>query len=82
MPSRKEIDLQKVLACMNTKCPRCGHEIEPEEIRRGSSEEMECPACGSRFQPNKSPSDAANLLETRIIGRRQRRIPKKSTVPD
>jgi hypothetical protein len=41
MPSRKKIDLEKVLACMNTKCSKCGHEIEPEKIRRVSSEEME-----------------------------------------
>jgi len=32
MPSRKKIDLQKVLACLNTTCPKCGRVIEPQEI--------------------------------------------------
>jgi hypothetical protein len=29
MPSRKKIDLQKVLAYLNTPCPKCAKEITP-----------------------------------------------------
>ena len=53
MPSRKEIDLQKVLACLNTTCPKCGRVIEPQEIRRVNFEEMICPQCGERFDAKK-----------------------------
>jgi predicted RNA-binding Zn-ribbon protein involved in translation (DUF1610 family) len=50
VPSRKKIDLDKVMASLVTSCPKCGHQITPAEIKRVSSEEMECPACGSRFK--------------------------------
>jgi len=49
MPSRKKIDMQKVLACLNTICPKCGRVIEPQEIRRVNFEEMICPECGEAF---------------------------------
>ena len=53
MPSRKKIDLKKVLASLNTICPKCGWVIEPYEIRRVNFEEMVCPGCGERFDAKK-----------------------------
>jgi len=54
VPSRKKIDMQKVLASLNTPCPKCGHEITPAEIKRVSWTEMECPKCGLRFDAAKA----------------------------
>jgi hypothetical protein len=34
MPSRKKIDLQKVLASLNVTCPKCGRVSEPQDIKR------------------------------------------------
>jgi ribosomal protein S27AE len=53
MPSRNKVDLQKVLASMNTTCPKCGRVIQPAEIRRISFDEMVCPKCGETFQPSR-----------------------------
>jgi predicted RNA-binding Zn-ribbon protein involved in translation (DUF1610 family) len=53
MPSRKKIDLEKVLASLHTLCPKCGYKIQPAEIRRIGLE-MICPACGAQFQAGKS----------------------------
>jgi len=53
MPSRKKIDLQKVLASLNSPCPKCGHEITPAEIKRVTWDEIECPKCGERFNAAK-----------------------------
>jgi predicted RNA-binding Zn-ribbon protein involved in translation (DUF1610 family) len=54
MPSRKKIDMQKVLAALKTPCPKCGHEITPAEINRVSWEEIKCPKCGLRFDAKKA----------------------------
>ena len=54
MPSRKKINLQKVLASLNTTCPKCGRVIEPQEIRRVNFEEMICPECSERFDAAKA----------------------------
>jgi ribosomal protein S27AE len=54
MPSLKKIDMQKVLAALNTPCPKCGYEITPAEIKRVSWEEEECPKCGLRFNARKA----------------------------
>ena len=53
MPSRKKIDLEKVLPSLHTPCPKCGHKIQPAEIRRVGLE-MICPACGAQFKAGKS----------------------------
>jgi predicted RNA-binding Zn-ribbon protein involved in translation (DUF1610 family) len=53
MPSRKKIDLEKVLASLHTPCPKCGYNIQPAEIRRVGLE-MICPACGAQFKAGKS----------------------------
>ena len=42
---RGKIDLQKVLASLNTPCPKCGHQITPAERNRVTWEEIECPKC-------------------------------------
>ena len=53
MPARKKIDLQKVLASLNTPCPKCGLEITPAEINRVRWEEIKCPKCGLVFDPQR-----------------------------
>lgn len=53
MPSRKEIDLQKVLASLDRNCPKCGYEITPAEMKRVSWDEIECPACHAQFDAGK-----------------------------
>jgi len=35
VPSRKKVDLQKVLASLNTTCTKCGKVVEPQEIKAG-----------------------------------------------
>ena len=54
MPRGKKIDLAKVLACLDTVCPRCQRVITPAEIRRLDFEQMRCHACGEVFVPKKS----------------------------
>ena len=54
MPKKQKINLEKVLASMNTLCPKCGRVIQPAEIRRVSFDEIECPECGARFKTRPS----------------------------
>jgi transposase len=54
---RGKIDIKKVLASLNTSCPKCGHLITPAEIKRVSWEEIECPQCGERFDASKTKHD-------------------------
>jgi hypothetical protein len=49
MPSSRKINLEKVLASLDTLCPKCGKVISPAELRRIDFEHVECPACGERF---------------------------------
>jgi predicted RNA-binding Zn-ribbon protein involved in translation (DUF1610 family) len=51
MPRKAKIDLKKVLASLSIPCPKCGHQIQPEEIRRVSNTEMLCPKCKAAFAP-------------------------------
>jgi len=44
-----EKNLEKVLASLNTVCPKCGFSIAPEKIRRIDSQWIMCPECGERF---------------------------------
>jgi hypothetical protein len=53
MPSRKKIDLKKIIDSLHTICPKCARVIEPHEIRRVNFEEMICPECGERFDAKK-----------------------------
>jgi ribosomal protein S27AE len=46
---KNKINLEKVLAALNTVCPFRGHSISLAEIRRIDFERMKCPKCGSVF---------------------------------
>ena len=43
MPSRKKINLQKVLASLYTDCTECQAKIEPAQIQRMGFYEVKCP---------------------------------------
>jgi len=51
MPQKQKINLDKVLASLNTTCQKCGYSIAPAEIRRVDFERVECPECGEHFIP-------------------------------
>jgi ribosomal protein L37AE/L43A len=51
MVSKAKINREKVLAALNTVCPKCGYSIPPEKIRRIDFSVVECPSCGERFTP-------------------------------
>jgi ribosomal protein S27AE len=40
MPQKQKINLEKVLASLNTVCPKCGCSITPDKIRRIDSERI------------------------------------------
>jgi hypothetical protein len=44
MVSKQKIDREKVLAALNTLCPKCGYSIPPAEILRIDSKRMEVSA--------------------------------------
>jgi ribosomal protein S27AE len=49
MPKSRKVDLEKVLASLNTICPKCEKVITPAEMQRVDFERMKCPACGELF---------------------------------
>jgi len=49
MPRKQKIDLEKVRACLNTACPKCGHAIAPADVKRIDFTRVKCPACGEVF---------------------------------
>ena len=51
MPRAKRVDLEKVLASLDTACPKCGKAISPAEDKRIDFERMECPECRAQFVP-------------------------------
>ena len=53
MPRKQKINLEKVMASLNTVCPKCGCTITPDRIRRIDFERIECPECRARFVPEK-----------------------------
>jgi predicted RNA-binding Zn-ribbon protein involved in translation (DUF1610 family) len=55
MPSRKKINLEKVLASLDAVCPKCGKLITPAEMQRIDFERMKCPACGELFCTEPGP---------------------------
>jgi predicted RNA-binding Zn-ribbon protein involved in translation (DUF1610 family) len=56
MVSRKKVNLAKVMASLDTICPKCGKVIKPAEMQRVDFEKMKCPACGELFtQGGKRP---------------------------
>jgi predicted RNA-binding Zn-ribbon protein involved in translation (DUF1610 family) len=52
MPQSRKINLEKVLASLDTKCPKCGFTITPDLVKRRDFDRIECPKCGEKFQPN------------------------------
>jgi len=56
MPSRKKINLQKVLASLYIVCTRCQAKIEPSQILRVRWDTLKCPYYAAVFvpQPNES----------------------------
>jgi transposase-like protein len=54
MPSRKNINLEKVPASLSPVCPQCKAQIEPAQIRRIGFDEIKCPWCDAIFQARKS----------------------------
>jgi hypothetical protein len=63
VPSRKKLNLEKVLALLNTVCPKCGKVIQPSEIRRVGFDEMICPGVAR----DSSPSGAVQINEWKIF---------------
>jgi ribosomal protein S27AE len=55
MVTKQKINRAKVMAALNTLCPKCGYSIPPGEIRRVDFDKMECPGCGARFKPGALP---------------------------
>jgi len=53
MPKKQKINLEKVLASLNTLCPKCGYSIPPERLRRVDFERIKCPECSELFAPQK-----------------------------
>jgi ribosomal protein S27AE len=51
MVNKQKINREKVMAALNTLCPKCGYSIPPEKIRRIDFSLVECPSCGERFTP-------------------------------
>ena len=49
-----KINRAKVLAALNSVCPKCECSISPAEIVRIDSERMRCPKCGHTFEAGKS----------------------------
>ena len=56
MPKKKKINLGKVLASLNTICPKCKYSIPSSERQHADTEHILCPKCGEHFAPVASPS--------------------------
>jgi len=56
VPRSRKINLEWVLASLNTTCLKCGFTITPDLVKRLDFEWMECPKCGERFQPKANAS--------------------------
>lgn len=53
MPRKQKINLEQVMASLNTVCTKCGCAITPDKIRRIDFEQIVCPECGERFVPER-----------------------------
>jgi len=51
MPSRKKINLQKVLASLYIVCTQCQAKIEPSQILRVRWDTVKCSYCAAVFVP-------------------------------
>jgi hypothetical protein len=54
VPRSRKINLEKVLASLDTKCPKCGFTITPDLVKRLDFDRMESPECGEKFQAMKN----------------------------
>jgi ribosomal protein S27AE len=55
---RGKINLEKILAALDTTCTECGHSFPPSEILRIDFDTMKCPKCGAVFTPKKRAKGA------------------------
>ena len=46
---KNKINLTKVMAALNTVCPKCEYSISPAQIMRIDCDRMRCPECGHVF---------------------------------
>jgi predicted RNA-binding Zn-ribbon protein involved in translation (DUF1610 family) len=53
VPKKQRINLEKVLASLNTICTKCGYSIPPDERCAIDFERILCPKCGELFIPAK-----------------------------
>jgi RNase P subunit RPR2 len=51
MPRSKKIDLEKVLACLDTVCPKCGKTITPAKVQRIRLHEDQVPRVRREVRP-------------------------------
>jgi len=54
MTPKGKVNLQRVLASLNTLCTECGYSIAPNEIMRIDFERMKCAKCGAVFVAKKT----------------------------
>ena len=54
MPQRQKINLEKVMASLNTVCPKRGCSITPDKIRRIDSRRVVCPGVRGAFHSQKT----------------------------
>jgi ribosomal protein S27AE len=57
---KNKINRAKVLAALNTICPKCGYSISPAQIVRIDFERMRCPECGAVFVAKAEPARKAD----------------------
>jgi ribosomal protein S27AE len=53
---KNKINRAKVLAALNTICPKCGYSISPAQIMRIDFDRMRCPECGAVFAAKAEPA--------------------------
>jgi len=58
MPRARKINLAKVLASLDTICPKYEKIITPAEMQRIDFEKMKCPACGEQFAHGRERADS------------------------
>jgi len=63
MVGKQKINLEKVLACLDTVCPKCGWRIPPVEVQRIDFARVTCPGCGEKFVPNNSKAETEERHE-------------------
>jgi ribosomal protein S27AE len=54
--TKNKINRAKVLAALNTICPKCGYSISPAQIMRIDFDRMRCPECGAVFAAKAEPA--------------------------